>query len=87
MGLRIRSQSDWGVASEGGHNASPMTNLKLEHSDLALNYALLDAVQCKSFYISASSSTNSICLYTNIRDGAMVDGTMFVIRVFNTVSA
>ena len=28
-----------------GHNTSPMTNLKLEHTDLVPNYALHNAIQ------------------------------------------
>lgn len=28
-----------------GHNTSPMTNLKLEHTDLVPNYALQNAIQ------------------------------------------
>ncbi|KAI9076366.1 hypothetical protein K1719_041681 [Acacia pycnantha] len=30
---------------DGGHNTSPMTNLKLEHTNLVPNYALLNAIQ------------------------------------------
>lgn len=30
---------------ESGHNTSPMTNLKLEHTNLVPNYALLYAIQ------------------------------------------
>lgn len=30
---------------ESGHNTSPMTNLKLEHTNLVPNYALHNAIQ------------------------------------------
>ena len=33
---------------DGGHDTSPMTNLKLEHCNLVPNYALRSAIQVRS---------------------------------------